>query len=382
MNMAPLPTPPMLKTTIIQLNKDVDPEDNNFEVLSNEYMSEFSAPPAVSHVPSEEQPKRKRRRLSSFVDQEEMAKRRLETKQLHSLIEKRRRIKINREFEALKYLIPACRTADSGPKKSLANNANKIDGMYKLTILKTSVEYILYLHHILQKQHEMLSRLQPGYNFDISFSEIPLDVNQYRNIDHDFDFLELLTQHASRASIQPIPEHKEAEAVEEPAKRPRPFSKSDPLPFSNTEQLPTPDVTPEISPILSMLSKYKNGGRVEPKTIERMQPREIEFLNKTFSFNASGTKQPGNVSTSTSPFTIPIRSKVKNGSFSLPDPALGESHPKKMMFRSEVPVQNSVSNVGVTEQDVVHDIQEADKLADALKTLLAFRKPSIGKMLN
>ena len=34
-----LPSPPVLKTTIIQLNKELDPEDdnNNYEILTNDY---------------------------------------------------------------------------------------------------------------------------------------------------------------------------------------------------------------------------------------------------------------------------------------------------------------------------------------------------------
>lgn len=228
-----LPSPPILKTTIIQLNKELDPEDdnNNYEILTNDYnnygssnTSEAGSIPTSpiievsgstksgSGLPN----KKKRRRSTANIDSEELAKRKNETKQLHSIIEKRRRIKINREFEALKYLIPACRnchssssgiaTPTSSTKKATTNNnnnGNKIDGMYKLTILKSSVEYILYLHHIIQKQHQLLSLVNGGENtsgdtiteklkaleeFDIDFAKVPLNVNQYRNIDKDFNF--------------------------------------------------------------------------------------------------------------------------------------------------------------------------------------------------
>lgn len=79
------------------------------------------------------------------------------------------------------------------------SNGNKIDGMYKLTILKSSVEYILYLHHIIQKQQELIKNdssinLTAAKEFNIDFARIPLDVNQYRNIDVNFNFKTLLKE--------------------------------------------------------------------------------------------------------------------------------------------------------------------------------------------
>ncbi|KAG7192810.1 uncharacterized protein KQ657_001265 [Scheffersomyces spartinae] len=212
-----LPPPPLLKTTIIQLNKELDNESSNYEILTsydnynnNNGNSNSSSGDQAGSTPSTppvvEQQKRKRRRSTANIDEEELAKRKSETKQLHSIIEKRRRIKINREFEALKYLIPACRSTGSSnsnnattpggkqqPTKLASNNSNnnKIDGMYKLTILKSSVEYILYLHHILQQQNAIISQLDPNHNFDVLWAQIPLDVNQYRNIDKEFNFNEL-----------------------------------------------------------------------------------------------------------------------------------------------------------------------------------------------
>ena len=96
-------------------------------------------------------------------------------------------------------MIPACRNCNTGSSGGSAtptsstkkastnsnNNGNKIDGMYKLTILKSSVEYILYLHHIIQKQHQLLSlisakdtnggilaeKLKAFEDFDIDFAK-------------------------------------------------------------------------------------------------------------------------------------------------------------------------------------------------------------------
>lgn len=305
-----LPGPPSLKATIIQLNKDSDPDDNNFEILSNEYRPSSSCSVAAK----EEPPRKKRRRSTQFLDDREIAKRRTETKQLHSIIEKRRRIKINREFEALKYIIPACRNTDDNGKKgagSPTNNSSKIDGMYKLTILKSLVEYILYLHHIIQKQHDLLKNASPDYVYDIGYTQVPLNVNEYRNIDKEFVFAE-----------QKVPE---ADKLQE---------------SESEDQLPSPDVTPEIAPILSMLSKYQAG------------------------------LAPDN----TSPLTVPAKTTLKRSSFVLPDPAIPTEHPKKMIFKSRVPRHNLTVHI--------EEPHEKAQLEDASKALLAFRKPSIEKLLN
>lgn len=439
-----LPGPPLLKTTIIQLNKDIDPEDNNYEILTNEWSpaTSFAASPQIS----DEQPRKKRRRSSLFVDDEELARRRHETKQLHLIIEKRRRIKINREFEALKYLIPACRNTDQGTKRNLAhsnnNNGSKIDGMYKLTILKLAVEYILYLHHIVQKQHQMLS-LASNYKYDVAFASIPLDVNQYRNIDREFDFGELAVKAAevTRSENQKFESRPVEFSRSEKVRKFEPITEEDSQPraqriprakldtFATKLQLLTPDVTPDIAPILSLLSKYSGDTQQliaqqlkektrrdfelsaqtvsqtimttnssssmttnsssaitsNPSSTVTSNPsstvtsnsedfhHDIDALNKTFSFNSM--QKSGSISSSTSPFTVPIKSQIKRSNFYLPDPAISEldSLPKKMYFREKIPAQNSVANVG----------EELDgKLEDALKTLLTLRKPSIEKLLN
>lgn len=435
-----LPAPPLLKTTIIQLNKDIDPEDNNYEILTNEYSGNSSAAfSSQNPAAAEEQPRKKRRRSSSFVDDEELARRRNETKQLHSIIEKRRRIKINREFEALKYLIPACRNTDNGTKRTAANNNNgsKIDGMYKLTILKSAVEYILYLHHIVHKQHQLLNLSLSAYNYDVAYSTVPLDVNQYRNIDKEFDFADLAAKAAdmattsSKSRFEPISEHKDEEPLHTQSGRLRngvngfPRAKSETFAMGRASQLPTPDVTPDIAPILSLLSKYSGDTQQliaqqlkqkETKTVRVKEPEsgqkpketepplqthqfhhDIDALNKTFLFDSTMHKS-GSISSSTSPFTIPIKSQVKRSNFYLPDPAIstsvssdsltlepsGSALPKKMYFRSKIPLTNSVANVGIidTDLEVDEDLTEGERLEDASKTLLTLRKPSIEKLLN
>lgn len=191
-----LPSPPVLKATIIQLNRDLDQEDGNYEILTNSYSKKNdNGSGEQNEGAGAKQQRRKRRRASVGMDAEDVEERRNATKQLHSIIEKKRRLKINREFEALKFLIPACRATTSGPKKPSSNSStaggsnSKIDGMYKLSILKASVEYILYLHHIINQQHELLCKSQVSdYSFNIDFAKIPLDVNAYRNINKDYSF--------------------------------------------------------------------------------------------------------------------------------------------------------------------------------------------------
>ncbi|WPK23931.1 hypothetical protein PUMCH_001181 [Australozyma saopauloensis] len=416
-----LPGPPTLKTTIIQLNKDMDPEDNNYTILTNEYADDElalgSSEMAQSSL-SENLPKKKRRRSSSFVDDEELARRRTENKQLHSIIEKRRRIKINREFEALKYLIPACRNTGTQKKgfQPTTNNANKIDGMYKLTILKVSVEYILYLHHIVQKQHELLSRIPNlDYDYDVNFSRIPLDVNMYRNIDRDFSFAELSddlptgTPHTQYATGPRIPSIKEDEVLMEQTPHIiKPGSHPESIMLSSQRQLPTPGLTPDMAPILAMLGKHNPDGSrqllrqplltstlIDPS---KLNSHELESLNKAFLFSSSGAIS-GLTSAGTSPFSLPIKSSVRKSSFILPDPALPSKSPsssptsgsdspnlgappRKMYFKNKVPATNMIANVGLGENDLEEEMDEGLKLEDASKTLLALRKPCIERLLN
>lgn len=416
-----LPSPPSLKTTIIQLNKDIDPEDNNYEILNNVYNPASSgSSPSLNAIPAE-QPKKKRRRSSSFVDDDELARRKNETKQLHSIIEKRRRIKINREFEALKYIIPACRNTEGGTKKGASsNNSSKIDGMYKLTILKSSVEYILYLHHIIQKQHELLELTPIDYTYDTSYTQVPIDVNQYRNIDKEFHFSDLAASAPKPlgsvcGSIKEDDEPQQQRPSLDVLQNTKGSLKRVDLMYmsrdssSDGEQLPSPDSTPDITPILSLLSKCSNDQKSAllqqhlqmQKAFGRYQlADQFELANKTFLYLNSPPKS-GSVSSATSPFTIPIKLNAKRGSFVLPDPAIptsvpvttneeyletttngAASFPKRMYFKSRVPANNMTAHIG-PEDEVSEDQNSEDgKLEDASKTLLSLRKPSIEKLLN
>lgn len=382
-----MPSPPVLKTTIIQLNKELDQVDNNYEILTNEYnQNKESTSVSTTSIPASTvgsiQGKKKRRRSSANVDSDELLKRKNDTKQLHSIIEKRRRIKINREFEALKYLIPACRLTSSSSGNSKngtgANNGSKIDGMYKLTILKSSVEYILYLHHIIQQQHNLINANMGNnkYNFDIDFAKIPLDVNTYRNINKDFNFKQLIT------SIQDSPSSnspKERDSVIEEDYEEDSIN-------DDKGQLLSPDITPDMAPVLSMLNKYTSIAR--ESNVSSVSPNG--GLQATFSCPTT---------TDNSPFNNPMKfsSSGKFNKFQLPDPALTPTEyenddanqyqygPKKKLFKAKIPPNNTVLfnrplNIKCASSDRIREDKLSDQ--DASKTLLALRKSSIDSLLN
>lgn len=271
-----LPPPPVLKTTIIQLNKDLDQDNGNFEILTNEYNE-----PNEEKIDKEvKEPVKKRRRSNSNINKEELAKRKFETKQLHSIIEKRRRIKINREFEALKYLIPACRsegttsTINSPNLTAKKTNNSKIDGMYKLTILKSSVEYILYLHHLISKQTEIIKQTNPQFDFDSEFTKVPLNVNEYRNIDKEFDFklltnddevkLSLNSSNTSLTSLNQLPDFNFMNLDEK-----------EKASLSDEEfQLPSPIITPDMQP-----NKYQYNSKFQLPDPVMNLPKKKLFKN-------------------------------------------------------------------------------------------------------
>ena len=433
-----LPSPPVLKTTIIQLNKELDPEDNsnNYEILTNEYnnnndSSDSNNSQTIPTSPAFEVTtslpnKKKRRRSTANIDSEELAKRKNETKQLHSIIEKRRRIKINREFEALKYLIPACRTCNSttpqsgsstpntrrtstGGVSSSNNNGNKIDGMYKLTILKSSVEYIMYLHHVIQKQQELITNpneesLKKLKDFDIDFAKIPLNVNQYRNIDKEFNFKDLLKdlegkkkntiieEDASKVNKDNEEEDDDEEEDEFDSSSSRgssalpqcvPPSVTSSINSTHRPLLPTPDFTPDMAPILNILNKYsttQTGSNSNRKNSYPVSPQ------------TSGLK-----SQNPSPFTVPIKSSLSTSSspsinanksytagnnnlkFALPDPAV---NPSSQLYEN-IP-RKRIHNTRIPEEDEEMVKEGPSKLSDqdASKTLLSLRKSSIDNLLN
>lgn len=389
-----LPPPPVLKTTIIHLGKELDGDDN-YEILTNEYKG-------TSQESSRDQPilpKKKKRRSCANIDSQELAKRKHETKQLHSMIEKRRRIKINREFEALKYLIPACKTTTTIIKSN--NNGNKIDGMYKLTILKSSVEYILYLHHLILEQSNIINQYDPGYHFDDSFAKIELDVNQYRNIDKEFDFKNIninqnqhhnqnLTNKISHKNKSQAKLEQEEEEEEEPEEEEdEEEAEADEEVVEEEEvvveedQEDIDDDDRKIQQVQLQFQNQVNDGNKKPfnqfheKEIEvqrlfaNSQPMNVQFGAQRAS-NASDIQLP---SPEITPDILPRKHSIAisphsilpTSRFRLPDPAI--NYPKKKYFKSRVPDGNII----VEDTSLDHD---------ASRALLQLRKSSIDSLLN
>ncbi len=66
----------------------------------------------------------------------------------HSIIEKNRRLKMNKQFELLKQLVPAFNNKISS--STSAADSSSESGVFKLTILEATVEYIVYLHDLIK----------------------------------------------------------------------------------------------------------------------------------------------------------------------------------------------------------------------------------------
>ncbi|GME77136.1 unnamed protein product [Ambrosiozyma monospora] len=167
-------------------------------------MTHYNDPPLPSGsstplmAPQNGKPTKKRRRSSSVTNKEELERKKKELKAQHSIIEKKRRIKMNREFEALKYMVPACRLNILGGFNE--NNFENSNMMHKLTILQSTVEYIKYLHLVIKllKMQMLNPKETRGYfkrwlnkNDNLKFVDFDLDLQQYRNIDEEFEFDEL-----------------------------------------------------------------------------------------------------------------------------------------------------------------------------------------------
>lgn len=127
-----------------------------------------------------------------------MERKRRELKTQHSIIEKKRRIKMNREFEALKFLVPACRANILAGISE--NNYETSSMMHKLTILQSTVEYIKYLHLVIKLlKLQMLTpdETRPVFqkwfqrNGNLKFVDFDLDLQSYRQIEHEFNFEQL-----------------------------------------------------------------------------------------------------------------------------------------------------------------------------------------------
>ncbi|KAH3667264.1 hypothetical protein OGAPHI_002913 [Ogataea philodendri] len=222
-----LPPPPIFKPTFVQMNKTGSSTESknaspvlagssNSNYLTSSFVSNeeyknklIQQSPSISPMtyamdmpsPGPASPAltaNRKRRKSMVTTKEELERKRKELKSQHSIIEKKRRIKMNREFEALKFMVPACRLNILNGLND--NNFDNSNMMHKLTILQSTVEYIKYLHlviKLLKLQMLTPSKTRPLFqrwlakNDNLRFVDFDLDLQAYRTIENEFNFEEL-----------------------------------------------------------------------------------------------------------------------------------------------------------------------------------------------
>ncbi|KAK3116492.1 hypothetical protein LTR53_003096 [Teratosphaeriaceae sp. CCFEE 6253] len=126
-----LPPPPTRSRKIIQMK----PKESEVQAVPSQ--SGNVSPQAAGKAPGASQASAKRKQNTAGAT---AAGRKIARKTAHSLIERRRRSKMNEEFGVLKDMIPACKDQE----------------MHKLAILQASIEYLRYLEQCvtdLQAQH-------------------------------------------------------------------------------------------------------------------------------------------------------------------------------------------------------------------------------------
>ena len=219
----------------------------------------------------------KKRRRSSLTNnsKEELARKKKELKTQHSIIEKRRRIKMNREFEALKFLVPACRVNIL----SGLNEGNHFDNsnmMHKLTILQSTVEYIKYLHLIikLMKLQMLIPKdTRPTMknwlkkNDNLNFVDFDLDLQAYRDLEKEYDFESLfLTIQESNGTVPQDwldPISKQITKVLDPVPESYPSSNSSndrlrSLSFPNIQSSSSNSIPPSLREKIQENSRYRH----------------------------------------------------------------------------------------------------------------------------
>ncbi|KAI4203120.1 MAG: hypothetical protein LQ346_001854 [Caloplaca aetnensis] len=118
-----LPPPPTRTRKIIQMTPKMDPKRDKVE--STSAAAPVTTRQAASGSPTATRKATGKKQPSSTSQ----AGKKMARKTAHSVIERRRRSKMNEEFGVLKHMIPACQNQD----------------MHKLAILQASIEYLRYL---------------------------------------------------------------------------------------------------------------------------------------------------------------------------------------------------------------------------------------------
>ncbi|KAK9467282.1 hypothetical protein V1512DRAFT_260850 [Lipomyces arxii] len=163
-----LPPPPMRSRRIIQM-QPVLPKPTSTKAVPN-YDDNFAALSGSSNTTT-----KSRRGNTSTA-----ATRKTARKVAHSAIERRRRSKMNDEFESLKTIVPACRAASENHGEA---------NLHKLGILQATVEYLKYLEECINQLQARVDSLEScsGLVSESRF-ELAQHIERKYDCDEDFDY--------------------------------------------------------------------------------------------------------------------------------------------------------------------------------------------------
>ncbi|KAL1306653.1 hypothetical protein AAFC00_005327 [Neodothiora populina] len=246
------------------------------------------------------------------------AGRKMARKTAHSIIERRRRSKMNEDFGVLKGLIPACRGHE----------------MHKLAIIQASIEYLLYLESCicdLKAANRATGAESLSSNVEVGTSETPAaDVEDGEPMEYDSDGRstgadETMTNNDENdndtdIAVTTVP----AQDEQVPLTHFTPLNASPQYPTSTT---PTPLISPSIHPTTLPQPQY------QPQ-FQQYQPQQRHYPISSVTHPSPSFSPYMPASNQTSPFFGPNHSAqealvgfLNSTSFALTSPALGPQDP-------------------------------------------------------
>ncbi|KAL8739060.1 MAG: hypothetical protein Q9181_000242 [Wetmoreana brouardii] len=249
----PLPPPPSRIRKIIQMTPKMqqaaDPAHSATETVPTKTRSTGTRGSSTSR-------KGAGRKQPSSTSQ---AGKRIARKTAHSVIERRRRSKMNEEFGVLKDMIPACKDQD----------------MHKLAILQASIEYLRYLEQCITdlkaahgvKQSATVQRSPPTLHQSSSPEHHPHEVDDEDDEDTDVDMTgsdlpSLRTEYQGPASAYTSPQSMTTSPAIDPFQYRKPTSNT-----STLSGLPSPALGPQISASLGYLRQYTKSTSTSPTLV-------------------------------------------------------------------------------------------------------------------
>ncbi|KAK7203552.1 hypothetical protein BZA70DRAFT_282724 [Myxozyma melibiosi] len=165
---AKLPPPPMRSRRIIEMQpvlpkpvKTITKTTGSAAAPTSSSATAFTSPAAITPAGPAAAPKSKRNANGTTA-----ATRKTARKIAHSAIERRRRSKMNEEFESLRNMVPACRVASQTHGEA---------SLHKLGILQATVEYLRYLEGCIGQLQSRVECLEAGGDTEdkVSLDEAP-----------------------------------------------------------------------------------------------------------------------------------------------------------------------------------------------------------------